>query len=285
MHRIINYVLLMRPIQWVKNILCFAGVIFSGRFIDISYSMNSLLCFTVFCMTASVVYIFNDMMDVNLDRRHKNKSNRPLASGKVSIYEAGFLLIILLTLSIYYSLCLSHKFFWIVVIYLLMNIVYSIKLKHLPIIDIFVISIGFILRLLAGTLGLDILPTEWIIICTFMLSLFFAAIKRYSELIASDDINVFKRPVLNLYSEKALETMIAISAAGSILSYSIFIISKDNLLMLITIIPVVYAVFHIILDLHVKNKGEDFSKELFGNYHILLSIVIWLLLYCIFAIF
>lgn len=273
-----KYIRLIRPLHWIKNLLCFAGVIFSGKFSNYQYLASAVLVFFAFSITASSIYILNDLIDADKDRLHLTKKNRPIAAKEISPAKAWSLFLGLLLLAVIISWKVSAIVLMLMLCYVGLNIAYSLKLKHIPILDVFIISSGFILRLLAGTIGINISPTEWIIVCTLMLSLFFGFVKRYCEIKCTKGET---RAVILKYSGTALEKLISITASCSILSYSIFVINKHQPWLLITIIPVSYAIFHVILDLNVNQKGENFSKDLFTNYHILSSLLVWVAAYCL----
>lgn len=280
--RVSKYITVIRPRHWIKNILCLAGIIFSGNFVHFSELIKASSVLIAFSIAASSVYVLNDLIDAPKDKLHHNKQHRPIANGKISSFAAQCLFLGLFVTSLIISWHISKTLLLIIIIYIVLNIAYSLKLKQIPILDVYIISFGFILRLLAGTLAIGIMPTKWIIICTFMISLFFGFVKRYCEMKSSTQIT---REVILKYSSTTLEKLISITASCTILSYSIFVIGKEQILLTITILPVCYAIFHIILDLNMKQKGEDFSKELFANAHLIISLMIWIISYCLISFY
>ena len=182
----IKYLLkLLRPHQYIKNTFVLAGVLFSRQW-DIYTLLQAAWAFCAFSLSASAVYILNDLSDIEADRAHPKKRYRPLPSGKVSITVARKLAIILFLATFIPTLLLKD---WILVsillAYIVMNIAYSLCLKHIVLLDVFVISMGFMLRLLAGTWGIGIAPSEWLLLCGMMLTLFLGFCKRTSELLQS----------------------------------------------------------------------------------------------------
>jgi 4-hydroxybenzoate polyprenyltransferase len=173
---------LMRPKQWVKNIFVLAPLIFSGEFLRPESIKTSLLAFALFCVASSATYIVNDVHDIERDRRHPKKSlTRPLAAGKVSVMAALILLSVLLLMLIFGGLVLP-KAVAVIAAYLALNAAYSFVLKHEPVIDIFTIAIGFVLRVLAGAVALEVPLSSWMFVTTLCLALYLASVKRKQEL-------------------------------------------------------------------------------------------------------
>lgn len=276
---------LMRPHQYVKNTFVFIGVIFSHQW-DLLTLSQALWAFFAFSMTASAVYILNDLMDVEADRAHPKKCKRPLASGVVSVVAAKKCFGLLLAVAIVPSLLLG---FWqlavILCAYLAMNVAYSLHLKHVVILDVFIISAGFMLRILAGTLGLSIVPSEWLLLCGMMLTLFLGFCKRTSELMqsdaAQDDFKFYTRKVLENYSPALLNQLTAITAACSILCYGLYTVAPTTITThhtgnLIYTLPLVsYGIFRYLYLNQQHAKGSDTSKDLFADKHLLLTAILW----------
>ncbi len=175
---------LLRPHQYVKNIFIFAPLLFSFS-TDTMLILKSVVAFVLFCLVASSIYVFNDLLDIEEDRKHPKKQFRPLASGTVSKNQAIKLILLFSIVPLTIALIFNYEFFIILVIYFVMNLLYSLKLKHFSIIDIFIIAIGFVLRLFAGSAVDDIELSMWIVIVTFLLALFLALAKRRDDVLLS----------------------------------------------------------------------------------------------------
>lgn len=163
----------LRPRQWTKNLFIFAALLFSQNIFNFPFLLKTVFIFFIFCVLSGCVYIINDLTDIKQDKHHLVKSQRPLASGKLKVSYAIAALIILIPFLLGISYCLSHSFFWIVLIYFLLQLAYSFYLKDIVILDVFAIACGFVLRVVAGALVIDVEISSWLIICTILLALFF----------------------------------------------------------------------------------------------------------------
>jgi prenyltransferase, ubiA family len=276
---------LLRPHQYVKNSFVLVGVLFSRQW-DIYTLLQAAWAFCAFSLSASAVYILNDLSDIEADRAHPKKRYRPLPSGKVSITAARKLAIILFLATFIPTLLLKD---WILVsimlTYIVMNIAYSLCLKHIVLLDVFVISMGFMLRLLAGTWGIGIAPSEWLLLCGMMLTLFLGFCKRTSELLQSamaDDTFAEKsRRVLTEYNTAMLEQFTSITAACAIISFGLYTVSDQTIRtqgtsnLIYTLPLVIYGIFRYLFLLHRHGKGTDTAKDLFTDRHLLLTGSCW----------
>jgi len=282
----IKYLLkLLRPHQYIKNTFVLAGVLFSRQW-DIYTLLQAAWAFCAFSLSASAVYILNDLSDIEADRAHPKKRYRPLPSGKVSITAARKLAIILFLATFIPTLLLKD---WILVsimlTYIVMNIASSLCLKHIVLLDVFVISMGFMLRLLAGTWGIGIAPSEWLLLCGMMLTLFLGFCKRTSELLQSamaDDTFAEKsRRVLTEYNTAMLEQFTSITAACAIISFGLYTVSDQTIRtqgtsnLIYTLPLVIYGIFRYLFLLHRHGKGTDTAKDLFTDRHLLLTGSCW----------
>lgn len=281
------YIRLIRPHQWLKGVFCFAGVAF-GQYYQLSYLILASLGFVAFCMASSSVYVLNDIFDVKSDRAHPKKSDRPIAANKISIKQAVVLWLCLLTGAIITAYQISNWAVCLILIYIVFNILYSWRLKHVVIIDVFLISFGFLLRLLIGTSGIGIPNSQWIILCTLMVTLFFGFAKRRAELLMCENNNLDineRRRVLDDYEPKMLDIFIAIFAACSIISYSLFIVLSSKPPKLIyTIVFVTYGIMYYIFKLYKHNSGQDTARD-FKDFHLIGTIILWLACYLYFLNF
>ncbi len=280
---IIDLFRLMRPHQWVKNSFVLVGLLFGHAWNDPALATQVLLAFAAFCLMSSAVYTINDMADVEQDRHHPKKSKRPLASGRISITAAALLGALLSGLSLVLALMASQTVMFILAGYALLNIAYTLRLKHVVILDIFIIATGFMLRILAGTLGVGIPPSQWLLLCGLMVTLFLGFTKRRAEILAlNEDNKTSHRKVLEHYSPVLLDKMIGITAAGLIMSYSLYTMSPDTIRIhgtanLIYTVPfVMYGVFRYIYLLHHQNRGGDTSRDLVRDIHLLGVVTGWI---------
>lgn len=274
------YLQLMRPSQWWKNSFVFVGLFF-GHVWQESYTIAQvLLSALAFCAMSSAVYISNDIFDCRADQIHPEKRKRPIAAGRVEIYHALIFALLLSLVSFALALLLSLATFFLLLLYLLINLAYSIKLKHVVIIDAFVISSGFILRVLAGTVCIGIAPSHWLLLCTSMITLFLAFCKRRAEMVA---MKGFGRRVLSQYTPELLDSLIGITAACTILSYSLYTTNPETIRThqtpyLIATVPLVtYGIFRYMYLSHKWLAGENPARELTDR-HILATIAAWIFL-------
>ena len=275
---------LMRPYQWVKNAFVFTGLLFGHAWHDPDLVTQVVFSFIAFCLVSSAIYTINDIVDLEQDKQHPRKCKRPLPSGQVSIPAAAMLAALLAALGLVLAYAASPTVLIILVGYALMNIAYSLWLKHVVILDVFIIATGFMLRILAGTLGVGIPPSQWLLLCGLMVTLFLGFTKRRAEIIALTDDKTAHRKVLEHYSPVLLDKMIGITASGLIISYSLYTMSADTIRMhntanLIYTVPLVmYGVFRYIYLLHHQRRGGDQSHDLVRDPHLYIVVGAWLLL-------
>lgn len=227
MHTFKAYLQIARPSQYVKNAFVWGPLFFGYKVDDPQAVLQTFLCFLAFCFAASSIYIFNDYRDVAEDRNHPIKRYRPLASGALSSSKAIVFSLLLLFLSLYISLAyLNRELLLILVAYLLINIAYSMFLKHMAIIDVVCVAVGYVLRILAGGIVGDVFITHWIIIMTFLLALFLAIAKRRDDLIlAAGGHNT--RKSLEGYNLEFISSSMVVMASVIIVSYLLYTVSED----------------------------------------------------------
>lgn len=273
---------LMRPYQWVKNLFVFTGLLFGHAWHDPHLVTQAVIAFIAFCLASSAIYTFNDIIDLEQDKQHPKKCHRPLASGQVSISAAILLAALLGVSGLVLAYAASPAVFIILLGYALMNIAYSLWFKHVVILDVFIIATGFMLRILAGTLGVGIPPSQWLLLCGLMVTLFLGFTKRRAEIIALADDKTAHRKVLEHYSPVLLDKMIGITAAGLIMSYSLYTMNPDTIRIhgtpnLIYTVPfVMYGVFRYIYLLHHQSRGGDPSHDLVRDPHLFIVVGAWL---------
>lgn len=275
----IDLLRLMRPHQWVKNSFVLTGLLFGHAWHDPVLLSKAITAFVSFCLISSTVYILNDIVDIEQDKNHPSKRKRPLPSGKLKISTAAIFAVVLGIAGFGLAFTASTTVVAILAIYLIMNIAYSLKLKHVVILDVFIIAAGFMLRILAGTLGLGIPPSQWLLLCGLMVTLFLGFSKRRAEIIALSDDKSAHRKVLEEYSPVLLDKMIGITASGLIMSYSLYTMNPETIRIqgtanLIYTVPfVIYGVFRYIYLLHHQNRGSDTAKDLARDPHMLVVLL------------
>jgi 4-hydroxybenzoate polyprenyltransferase len=271
--------MLIRPKQWVKNGFVFAPLIFSGGMLNSDALINAFVATCFFCIASSAVYIVNDIYDVEHDRRHPKKSlSRPLASGVITKNTALILLLVLYSILLY-GWFFVPKVIAVIACYVIMNITYTFFLKHEPVIDIFVIAIGFVLRVYAGSVALNLRASAWMCITTLCLALYLAAVKRRQELSQS---GAEGRKVLAKYSVELVDRYAEMSATGALLFYSMFVMSSRSELV-ITIPLVLYGLFRYWYVVEVLDGGESPTDALLADWQLMLAIVLWVTA-CIWAL-
>lgn len=263
---------LMRPKQWVKNAFVFAPLLFSGLFTDMLSVQHTLSAFIIFCLASSATYVLNDYNDIENDRKHPVKSKtRPLASGEVSKPQARILMVVLYGI-VALSALVYPKVVAVVAAYLLLNVAYTFYLKHQPVLDIFTIATGFVLRVYAGAVSLDVPLSSWMFITTLSLALFLAAIKRRQELMKSGNK---ARSVLQFYTIELVDKYAEMSATCAILFYSLFVIS-DKPDMVYTIPFVLFGLYRYWFIVESKDSGESPTDALFADRWLQLTILGWI---------
>ncbi len=273
---------LMRPHQWVKNSFVLTGLLFGHAWNDPVLLTKAIIAFVSFCLISSTIYIINDIVDIEEDRHHPSKCKRPLPSGKLKISTAAKFAALLGAAGLGLAFFASLTVVGILLLYVIMNIAYSLKLKHVVILDVFIIATGFMLRILAGTLGLGIPPSQWLLLCGLMVTLFLGFSKRRAEIIALSADKSAHRKVLQEYSPVLLDQMIVVTAAGLIMSYSLYSMSAETIRIhgtanLIYTVPfVIYGVFRYLYLLHHQSSGGDPSKDLVRDPHMLIVLLAYL---------
>jgi decaprenyl-phosphate phosphoribosyltransferase len=272
MKKILPFFLILRPRQYIKNFFVFAPLIFSGMFLNQEALIKSFFAFIFFCIASSLVYVINDICDIDNDKSHPLKKQRPLAKGDIKINEALFLSFMLSSILLI-SFFINFKFSLILFLYIFLNIFYSFKLKHEPVLDIFSIAISFVLRVISGSYALDLPISSWMCITTLSLALYLASIKRRQELLNMGGGG--GRKVLANYNIELLDRYAEISATGALMFYSLFVLSsKPNLV--ITIPFVIFGLFRYWYIVQLKNKGEDPTDVLLNDWQIISTIFLWL---------
>ncbi len=269
------YFSLLRVHHWVKNIFVLAPLVFSGKILIPEAVKQALLAFLSFCLASSATYILNDLIDLENDRIHPIKRlRRPLAAGKLSPHKAKILLISSYILLFIFFLYPKTRFFMLPILaYLVLNLAYSFKLKHIPVIDIFCIATGFMLRIFAGGEAISAPISSWMLITTFSLALFLASTKRLQELRTQGDN---ARKVLESYTVKLLESYAQISAAGALVFYGLYVISSRPELVL-SIPFVIFGLFRYWYLVESRKAGESPTEVLLKDWPLAITVIAWII--------
>lgn len=265
------YMELMRPMQWVKNLLVFSPIFFAHQVFNFGTLTNGVLAFIVFSLFASAVYVMNDLADADLDRAHPRKRSRPIARGAINETKAVAFIVMLLAAATI-ALAFVPALVPIALIYFGLNVMYSFRLKHVAVIDVLLVAIFYILRVVAGGLATNLPLSPWIILCVFFGSLFIIVGKRRAEAHL-----VSKRSVLDSYSPQALDAMLNVTAGLAIISYGLYSILGHNSPRLVySTIFVVFVFFRMLNDIYVRpSEAETPEKLVFKDRWILASFMGW----------
>ncbi len=274
----LSLILLLRPKQWTKNLLVFAAYIFTGSILHTPEATpRVLLAFMAMCLASSSTYIFNDVADVERDRAHPKKRLRPIASGAVSKGLALALGVVLLAVALSTGWYLNHSSFTILVSYLALQVIYNLGLKHIPIADVFIISIGFILRAVLGAAAITAFISSWLLFCTGALALMLGFAKRRNEFITQGEQRVHSRQSLTGYSRSALDALVIMFACGAALCYGVYAVDSTTAhkfpALIVTSIFVFYGICRYVLIVFNKDEGGEPENVLFKDPHILFSIL------------
>lgn len=270
----------MRPKQWVKNIVIFAALIFDRQLTKVTSLLPTLAGFFLFCFITGAVYIINDLADLEADRKHPKKRFRPLAAGVLPVRVAQAAAIILLLLAFPLAYWLSREFAAVAAVYFLLNLAYSKWLKHIPLIDVLSIAAGFVLRVIAGVVLIEVERfSPWLYVVTTLGALYLGFGKRRAELaLLAGDANAHRR-VLNGYTLPFLDQLITIVSSTTIIAYSLYTFSAPNLppnhTMMLTIPFVIYGIFRYLYLVQVEHKGGAPEDLAFTDHPLQLVILLW----------
>ncbi len=280
MKKIKNSIKLMRCKSYIKNFFVFIPLFYSTQIFNISQLSKSFIAFISFCLIASTVYVINDIMDIEKDRMHETKKNRPLASGVLSINYGLFLATLTFILSIVLATFLSFSVLLVIMLYFILNLAYSLNLKNIPIIDVFIISSGFMLRVFAGALAINVVVSNWLFIVVFTLSLFLGFSKRYSEIILIPDFTT--RPILKSYGKDFLKSAVWTCMGLTTVFYSLWCIDQyriqkvDSTNLLFTIPIVLYAFLEYVLYIENGNDGDPVVM-IYNNKKIIVALILYVI--------
>ncbi len=275
----------LRPKQWTKNLLVFAGYLFT---IERGHPLSTLLIvtagFVLFCAVSSSGYILNDVSDIDRDQKHPRKRNRPIAAGQVSIPAAVLFSVVLLLASLAGSFVLDIPFGCLITAYFVLTFAYSLFLKHFVIIDLLAITAGFVIRAVAGAVLIDVAISPWLLVCTTLLALFLGLAKRRGEMMTLDNGGVDYRPILSQYSTEMLDQMLTISASASLMAYFLYTFTanyytgEQHPAMMATVPFVIYGLFRYLFLIHTKDAGSAPEQVLLEDKPLLINLILYIIM-------
>lgn len=262
---------LLRPRQWIKNGFVLAPLVFAGLFVNPAAISRAVVATLLFCAASSAAYVVNDLLDVRRDRLHPVKSRtRPIAAGRVSPRSACLLLVLLYAI-LAFAATQVPGVMAVIAVYILLNLAYTVALKRQPVIDIFVIAVGFVLRVFAGGTAIGVPVSSWMFITTLCLALYLAAVKRRQEL----KHGAPTREVLETYSVALVERYAEISATGALVFYSIFVVqSRPDLV--ISIPLVLFGLFRYWYVVEARDEGESPTDALLADWQLTATLGLWI---------
>lgn len=271
----------LRPHQWTKNLVVLAPLIFAERLFDGPSLVAAGKAFAIFCLLSGAVYLVNDLIDVEGDRRHPIKRNRPLASGKLSPVVAIVAAAAIVVVGLTGAFSLGTGFGIAALVYFLMMTAYSLALKNVVILDVLVVALGFVLRAVAGALAIDVVFSNWLLVCTLLGALFLALAKRRHELTLLAGEAVEHRRILGEYSPYLLDQMIAVVTASTLVSYAFYTLAQETVdrfgtdRLIWTLPLVVYGIFRYLYLVHQKEEGGSPTRVLLNDRPILATVALW----------
>jgi 4-hydroxybenzoate polyprenyltransferase len=271
----------LRPRQWTKNLLVFAGLIFSRGLLEPALVARSVLAFSLFCLLSGGTYLINDVIDAERDRAHPQKRHRPVASGRLPPAVALAAGVGLLAGATAAAFLLSPRFGLVALAYAVLLTAYSAGLKHVVIVDTLIIAGGFVLRALAGVVVLGIDFSDWLLLCTILLALFLTFGKRRAELRELEAGAIGHRPILSEYSPELLDQMIAVVTASTLMAYALYTMATETHVRLgtarlpLTIPFVLYGIFRYLYLLYRRDLGGNPSEHLLTDRALLLDVALW----------
>jgi len=272
----------LRPQQWIKNFFLFAALLFSRNLFNRPLLLKTVEAFIAFCLISSAHYIFNDLRDLAEDRLHPIKSLRPLASGRLKKTPAVLALVMIGAAGIALAAAINGPFLLIALGYLALQTAYSMWLKHIVILDVFVIAAGFLMRVVAGGLAIRVTISSWLLICTILLSLFLAMGKRRHELVLLDKEAKVHRPILKEYNIYLLDQMISVVTASTLVAYCLYTISEETVEkfgtrnLVFTVPFVLYGIFRYLYLIHQRAGGGTPEALIIRDKPLLLDIFLWI---------
>ncbi len=282
---------LLRPQQWLKNFFIFAPLIFSKHLFQGGYFWIVALAFIVFSLLSSTVYVINDIADREADRLHPVKRTRPIAAGTISVPQAMGLAFGLLLVVAALMTQLNAKFLFVAALYFVLNIGYSFFLKHVLLVDVFIVAAGFMLRVLAGAFVIDVQVSEWLVLCTLFVSLFLSISKRRGELLLVRNSESYEgRAVLREYEVDFMDQMMTIAAAGMAISYALYTVAERTVKefgtanLIFTTVFVLFGIFRYLYLVRAKKTEDNPTRLLISDPATIVNVAAWFLV-CVIIIY
>jgi len=272
----------LRPKQWSKNLLVFAGLVFSRNLFDATNFLRSLAGFAAFCLLSGAVYVINDLADVESDRLHPAKKFRPIASGRLQPGAARAAAVVAAGLAMAGAWALDWRFGAIGLGYFLMQLAYSFKLKHMVVLDVMTVAAGFALRAVAGTVLVHVTISSWLFVCTILGALFIALAKRRHELLFLEGGGEAHRAVLEKYSEALLDQMMAVATSATVIAYCLYTIAPETVAkfgthnLMLTVPFVLYGVYRYLYLVYRKEMGGAPERALLTDVPLIIVVVLWM---------
>ncbi len=278
----IQIIKLIRIPQWIKNFFVFVPLVFSLNIFNEKFLITSLIGFFAFCLTSSMIYIINDIIDADADRAHPRKKNRPIAARTISPKQ-GILVTVIFGIAVIILIYNTDiNFILLLLLFFFINVLYSLKLKHVVLLDIFSIAAGFLIRVLAGAIIIQVAISSWLILTTMFISLFLAIMKRHSELeIVEEGSTTETRKVLAFYSLNFADQLATIAAAGVIICYALYTVSERTISVfktenLIYTTPfVVFGIFRYMFLVYMNKQGENTTHILISDLQMIVTVVLY----------
>jgi 4-hydroxybenzoate polyprenyltransferase len=279
----------MRPSQWPKNLVVFAGLIFAQKIFSARDGsvvihwipiLRACGAFAAFCIVSSATYLLNDVLDREADRVHPTKRNRPIASGALPVNVAVTAAVILFAVGLAGSFLLTWKLMAVLLGYLVLTIAYSVRLKRVVILDVLILAVGFVLRAFAGTVAIDVNLSVWLFLCTILLALFLVLTKRRAEMTVFETSATQQRSVLANYSPALLDQMISVVTASTVVSYAIYTTTPSEFHtrnLVLTVPFVIYGIFRYLYLVYQKQVGTDPDRALFRDVPLVINNLLWLI--------
>jgi 4-hydroxybenzoate polyprenyltransferase len=273
---------LIRPKQWTKNAFVFAPLIFARELFESSQELLALRAFAAFCAMASAVYVMNDLSDVAADRAHPVKKSRPIAAGIVSVPQALLIIAGLLVLSAVAAWGMDPRFITVLTAYAVINIAYSIRLKEVLLLDVFIVAAGFMLRVLGGAYAIGVSVSSWIVLCSLFISLFLGFAKRRGEMVLFQASSAPpERKVLRLYTIEYIDQILTIAAAGAVISYAMYTVAPRTMevfhtdKLIYTTVFVVFGIFRYLYLIHTTSTTENPTAVVTSDLPVIFTILFW----------
>jgi len=273
----------LRPKQWLKNLVLFAGLVFSKNLFHFSLLIKVVFAFVIFCGLSGGVYLINDLYDLEQDKAHPLKSRRPIPSGRLPVRLAWITVFFLLSVGIASAFTINVLFGWLGIGYVLIMIAYTLFIKHVVILDVFVIAFGFIIRAMAGVIIIEAAISSWLLVCTVFLSLFLGLSKRRHELVLLGNEAENHRKILGDYSPYLLDQMVSITTASTVIAYTLYTISPETIEkfgtrnLIFTLPFVLYGIFRYLYLVHQKNLGGSPEQILLTDKSMIINIFLYII--------